>query len=72
MHEFLSLSNRIWKVVDLGEVALAGVVSVVVTVRGVAHEGEEDHVNSEVVVVDLEVERGNTREEAAVIEGRKG
>ena len=62
--------------VDSVEVVLvvvgSAVGSVVVTVRGVAREGEEDHANSEVGVVDLEVAKGNTREEAAVIEGRKG
>ena len=44
-------------------------VDSVVTVRGVVQEGEEDHAHSGVGVVDLEVVRGNTKEEVAVIEG---
>ena len=44
-------------------------VGLVVTVRGVVQEGEEDHAHSEGVVVDSEVERGSTKEEVEVIEG---
>lgn len=45
------------------------VVDLVVTVKGVAPEGGEDHVHSEVGVEDSEVARGNTKEEVEVIEG---
>ena len=45
------------------------VVGLAVTVRGVVPEGEEDHAHLEVGVVDLEVARGNMKEEVAVIEG---
>ena len=70
--QFLSpLFNRMWRVVDLVEVALA-VVDSAATVRGVAQEGEEDHAPLEEAVVDSEVARGSTREEVAVIEGLKG
>ena len=71
---FSPLFNRMWRVVDLVEVALVVVVVVgsAVTVRGVAQEGEEDHAPLEEVVVDSEVARGSTREEVAAIEGLKG
>lgn len=72
---FSPLFNRMWRVVDLVEVALVVVVVVVgsaATVRGVAQEGEEDHAPLEEVVVDSEVARGSTREEVAAIEGLKG
>lgn len=45
------------------------VEDLVVTVRGVVQEGEEDRAHSEGVVEDSEVAKGNSREEVGVIEG---